>query len=66
MTIDHVSWRKSSRCQTNGTCVELGLGGNGMPLVSDSKQRDNRPIIAVDAATLNGFLAAIKAGDYDL
>ena len=50
-------WRKSTRSQNEGACVELGNTG----AVRDSKNPTG-PVLTVD---LDGLLAAVKRGDLD-
>ena len=35
--VARAGWLRSSRCNIDGNCVELNLGGNGVVLVRDSK-----------------------------
>jgi hypothetical protein len=51
---DNTTWRKSSRSETQGACVELGNTG----AVRDSKNQDG----GVLHAQLGDLLAAVKAG----
>jgi hypothetical protein len=54
LTVPHNKWRKSSRSQNEGACVELHPDG----AVRDSKNPDG-PVLAT---SLSGLLSAVKAG----
>lgn len=58
------SWRKSSRSQGGGQCVEVRL--LGAPQLSDSTLPDKRPILTVDRETFQGFLHEVKSGAHNL
>jgi len=57
-----ITWRKSSASPTNGSCVEAGLADNGVPLLSDSKLRTNRPILTADLESFNSLLHMVRNG----
>jgi hypothetical protein len=55
-------WRTSSRCQ-NGECVEVRHLG-GLVMVRNSAHPEH--VIAVSEALWPLFMAALKAGEFDL
>ena len=56
-------WFKSSRSSDNAQCVEVRLAD--VVGVRDSKDRSG-PALAVDALVWQGFIAGVRAGEYDI
>jgi hypothetical protein len=63
--MDEMTWRKASRSDNGGNCVEVGQAP-ASPAVGlrDSKRRDVCHIV-VTAAAFAAFLADVKAGEYE-
>ena len=59
-----LAWRKASRCES-GTCVEVALAG-GQIAIRDSKQPDGSPYLTFAPETWRGFIASVRAGEFDL
>lgn len=59
-----VTWRKSTRSNDTGACVELGQGVVGCALVRDSKNAAGTVLRFSDREWL-AFAAAVKSGEFD-
>jgi hypothetical protein len=59
------TWRKSTRSNNNGSCVEVRLHTSTVQ-VRDTKQEGRGPILAFTPVAWSTFIAATKTGDFDL
>lgn len=60
------AWRKSSFSGYNGECVEMAVLGAGQVGVRDSKAHGVGPILRLSSAEWAAFLAAVRAGRFDV
>ncbi|SFP67797.1 protein of unknown function [Amycolatopsis arida] len=63
---DAATWQKSFASEPNGgNCVEVNLGRRGMVGVRDTKLEDS-PVFVFNSREWAAFVAAVKAGQFDL
>jgi hypothetical protein len=63
--LSQAAWRKASRSQNNGGCVEIAANLPEVIAVRDSKRPEGGAHV-LDRAAFAAFLADVKAGRYDL
>jgi hypothetical protein len=61
---ERAKWRKSSRSQSNGQCVEVADNLPDIVGLRDSKDPSG-PILALARDQWRSFLGGVKAGDFD-
>jgi len=54
-------WRKSTRSNNGGACVEVALSLTGIVAVRDSKHRDG-PVLIIASREWQTFVSGLKAG----
>jgi len=60
------SWRRSSHCGANGTCVEVAeLANAGLIGVRDAKHGVRSPVLTFDQTEWGTFIRQLKKGAFD-
>jgi hypothetical protein len=59
------NWRRSSRCDINGSCVEIAALRDGQVGIRDGKIGAASPVLAFSPETFRDFVSAVAAGQFD-
>lgn len=57
-------WRRSSRCGTHGSCVEISDLGRGTVGIRDGKIPETSAVLVFDSAAWLAFVSGVKAGEF--
>ncbi|MGJ7908510.1 DUF397 domain-containing protein [Actinopolyspora sp. H202] len=58
-------WRKSSRSNQGGNCVEVATNVPGSALIRDSKLGETSPVLSTKPEAFTAFVDAVKADWFD-
>lgn len=66
MTIHSYShWTKSRRSDAGGNCVECAVSEDGTMIAFRNSRHPDGPILEFDRASIQGFVADIRHGEFD-
>ena len=60
------AWKKSTRSNASGDCVEVATNLPGIVAVRDTKDNGNGPVLTFTSAEWDAFVGATKDGEFDL
>lgn len=65
MDLSHAAWRKSTRSDANGNCVEVADNLSDVVAVRDSKHHAG-PVLVFTLDEWQAFIDGVRAGEFDL
>jgi Domain of unknown function (DUF397) len=60
------AWKKSTRSNGSGNCVEVAANLPGVVAVRDTKDKGTGPILTFTPDEWDAFVGAMKDGEFDL